>query len=43
MVKLELVAASVGRWKEYRHPSPETIAFLERLSIPCLRTDRGAL
>src|SRR5262249_55248419 len=40
LVRSRLAVASVGKGKEYGHPSPQTIALLSRRGIPLLRTDR---
>jgi competence ComEA-like helix-hairpin-helix protein len=40
LVRPELAVASVGRGNEYGHPHSRTIALLERMGIPLMRTDR---
>ena len=40
LVRPELAVASVGATNDFGHPSSQTIALLERLGIPLLRTDR---
>jgi beta-lactamase superfamily II metal-dependent hydrolase len=40
LVKPELAVASMGRSNIFGHPSPQTIALMDRRGIPLLRTDR---
>jgi competence ComEA-like helix-hairpin-helix protein len=40
LVQPALTVASVGRSNIFGHPSPQTIALLDRLGIPFLRTDQ---
>jgi beta-lactamase superfamily II metal-dependent hydrolase len=39
-VRPRLAVASLGAGNEYGHPHPETLALLDRLDIPLIRTDR---
>jgi beta-lactamase superfamily II metal-dependent hydrolase len=40
LVRPELAVASLGAGNDYGHPHPETLALLEQMHIPLLRTDR---